>query len=465
MGTYCTPAATITTLAAAATSHIVAMPYPGRGHINPMMNLCKLISLKKPDILITFVVTEEWYNLISNYKIPPNIILRTIPNVIPSERVRGDDFPNFLEAVGKKMESPFEVLLDRIIHDGFPVDVIIADTYLDWIVRVGNRRNIPVASLWTKSATCFSVFYYFDLLRLNGHFPVKISERGDELVDYIPGIPPTRLADFPSIFEGIGRKTLPRKLECVSMVSKAQYLLFTCAYEPEAQIFDSLKMNLPFRIFTVGPLIPYFEPGISTDVPNYIEWLNSQPKNSVLYVSIMGSFLSVSNAQKEEIIAGISDSGVRCLWVSRGEKVGFGFDDRTLAVAWCDQLKVLNHPSVGGFWTHCGWNSTLEAAFAGVPILTSPIFSDQVPNSKKVEEDWKTGWRVKSSVEGESLVKRGEIKKIVENFMDSEKIEVIEMRKNAKEIKDVSQIATKKGGSSDTNIEKFISFISQAKNQ
>uniref|UniRef100_A0A3Q7F0M8 Uncharacterized protein n=1 Tax=Solanum lycopersicum TaxID=4081 RepID=A0A3Q7F0M8_SOLLC len=24
--------------------HILAIPYPGRGHINPLMNLCKLIA-------------------------------------------------------------------------------------------------------------------------------------------------------------------------------------------------------------------------------------------------------------------------------------------------------------------------------------------------------------------------------------------------------------------------------------
>lgn len=155
------------------TLHVVAMPYPGRGHVNPMMNLCELMSSRKPDILFTFVVTEEWYDLIhSDAKKPANIHFATIPNCIPSEVGRAKDFLGFLEAVATKMEAPFEQLLDRL---ELPVDVIIADTYLDWVVHVGNRRNIPVASLWTMSAYVFSLSRHVELLEQNGHFPVELS--------------------------------------------------------------------------------------------------------------------------------------------------------------------------------------------------------------------------------------------------------------------------------------------------
>ncbi|WCJ34774.1 UDP-Glycosyltransferase superfamily protein [Euphorbia peplus] len=453
--------------------HVVAMPYPGRGHINPMMNICKLITLKKPDILITFIVTEEWYNLISSYIIPPNIILKTIPNVIPSEHVRAQNFQAFIESVGKDMESPFEQVLDRIVKDSGGVSVIVADTYLDWVVRVGNRRNIPVASLWTMSATVFSMFHHFHLLRRNGHFPVKFSERGEEQVDYIPGIPPTRLADFPTILEGVGSKILPIVLPIISTVPKSQYLIFTSTYELEPQVIDALKLEFPFPLLTLGPTIPYFELGKTNfddqNAPSYIKWLDSQPENSVLYVS-MGSFLSVSSTQMEEFISGIFYSGVRCLWVSRGGKVEFrtedgstivvGDEDTRLVVPWCDQLRVLNHPSIGGFWTHCGWNSTIEAAFSGVPILASPIFWDQVPNCKKIVEDWKIGWRVRRAFEGEILVKRDKIKKLVEDFMNLELIEIKEMRRRAKELKEICEAAIEKGGSSHTNLDLFIKNIS-----
>lgn len=152
--------------------HVVALPYPGRGHINPMLNLCQMLASRRDDILITVVVTEEWLGLIGSESKPVNIRFATIPNVIPSEKVRAADFPGFLEAVSTKLEGPFELVLDRFEK---PVATIIFDTYLTWVAGVGNRRKIPVASLWTMSATVLSVFHHFDLLVQNRHFPVDLS--------------------------------------------------------------------------------------------------------------------------------------------------------------------------------------------------------------------------------------------------------------------------------------------------
>lgn len=153
---------------------MVALPYPGRGHINPMMNLCKLLVSRSTihDVLITFVVTEEWLGLIGSETMPANIRFATVPNVLPSERVRAADFHGFVEAVSTKLEAPFEQLLDRL---ELPVSVIIADTYVLCAVPVGNRRNVPVASLWPMSATMFSIMHHFDLLVQNQHFPVDLS--------------------------------------------------------------------------------------------------------------------------------------------------------------------------------------------------------------------------------------------------------------------------------------------------
>ncbi|XP_059429334.1 UDP-glycosyltransferase 87A2-like [Corylus avellana] len=152
--------------------HVVAMPYPGRGNINPMMNLCKLLALRRPQhILVTFVVTEEWLGFIGSDPKPSNIRFATVPNVIPSELGRAKDFPGFLEAVSTKMEAPFEDLLDRL---ELPVTAILADTYVFWAIGVGNRRNIPVASLWPMSATVFSVLHHFELLVQHGHFAKEV---------------------------------------------------------------------------------------------------------------------------------------------------------------------------------------------------------------------------------------------------------------------------------------------------
>ncbi|XP_022732304.1 UDP-glycosyltransferase 87A1-like [Durio zibethinus] len=445
--------------------HVVALPYPGRGHINPMMNLCKLLCSKSPDILITFVVTEEWFSFISSENKPANVRFRTIPNVIPSELVRAKDFPAFIVAVLTKMEAPFEELLDRL---ELPAKAIIVDTYMAWTVEVGKRRNIPVASLWTMSASVLSIFLNFNLLVENQHFPADLSEQGNELVDYIPGLTPIHLADLPTIFYGNGLQTLHLALDCVSSVPKAQYLLFTSVYELEFQVIDAFKAKLPFPVYAIGPSIPYLDlKEISSttnnpDGPDYFQWLDLQPKGSVLYVSL-GSFLSVSAAQMDEIVAGVQESGVRYLWVSRGDSSRFKdcYGGQGLVISWSDQLRVLCHSSVGGFWTHCGWNSTLEAIYAGVPMLTFPIFWDQIPNSKQILEDWKIGCRVKKNKVGEHLVMREEIAELVRKFMDFESNDGKEMRRRARKVQETCQTAIAKGGSSDLNLDSFIKDISE----
>ncbi|XP_055830444.1 UDP-glycosyltransferase 87A1-like [Solanum dulcamara] len=442
--------------------HIVAIPYPGRGHINPMMNFCKIIVTKNPNIFITFIVTEEWYSLINSDKLPENIKYATIPNVIPSEFGRAKDFAGFVKATLTKLEGPVEKLIDGPM---MKPNVIVYDTYLSWVVGLGNRRNIPVASFFTMSATMFSIGYHMDLLALNGHLRANLSGKMHEQVDYIPGIPSIRVLDLPTAFYGKGQELLEVTMEVFSTVSKAQYLLFTSVYELESFVIDVLKQIFPIPVYPIGPAIPYFtsqkNPSSTTpvDEPEYIKWLNAQPNGSVLYIS-QGSFLSVSRDELDEIVAGVHDSGVRFFWVARDETARFQKKGCSagLVVPWCDQFKVLSHPSIGGFWSHCGWNSTKEAAFSGLPMLTFPIFWDQRTNSKQIAEDWKIGYRVKKH--DQCSITREEISRLLKWFMDSGNEQMMEMRRRAKEIQKTCQCSTANGGSSEINIDAFIEDVS-----
>lgn len=132
--------------------HVVALPYPGRGHINPMMNLCRALASASPHLLVTFVVTDEWLSLIDR-STPDNLVFATIPNVLPSETSRGKDFLGFVSAVMTKMEAPLERLLDGYQQSQHPPALLLFDTILWWAVGVGGRRGIPVASFWTQSST------------------------------------------------------------------------------------------------------------------------------------------------------------------------------------------------------------------------------------------------------------------------------------------------------------------------
>ncbi|KAF7849589.1 hypothetical protein BT93_L0569 [Corymbia citriodora subsp. variegata] len=437
----------------ASTCHVVAMPYPGRGHINPMMNLCKMLASQAPHVAITFVLTEEWLGLVGSDQKPSNISFTTIPNVLPSERVRAQHFSEFIEAVFTKMEAPFDEVLHRLCP---PPTLIMADAFLSWAVVIGNRRNIPVASFWPTAASNFSFFYHLQLVAQNGHLPQNLSVKGDETVDYIPGIPPTRLTDLVG---GRSEQLMQRLSSMADWVHRTKYLLLSSVYEIESHTVDALQPSLSFPIYTVGPSIPYFElkdnPRSNSDLDYITKWLDRQQGSSVLYVSL-GSFLSVSSSKVDEIATGLRNSNARFLWVARDEtsqlKELLPGGDLGIVVPWCDQLRALTHPSVGGFWTHCGWNSIQEGVYAGLPFLAYPIAMDQGYNCKIIVDDWKVGWRVG----------KGDIAGLVRNFMDLRDSESIELRRRAKHLRELCHHAIGPDGSSRTSICTFIRDISSS---
>ena len=292
------------------------------------------------------------------------------------------------------------------------------------------------------------------------------TENGENRVDYFPRLSPTRLVDFPLIDGSFqSKRLLEWVLKAFQRLTKAQYLLFTSIYELEPQIIDMLKSELSLSIYSIGPAIPYFSIEDKHSSPNhvdhcYLQWLNTQPSSSVLYIS-QGSFLSTSVAQIDEIAIGLCESGVRFLWVARdnASRLKEICGDKGLVLSWCDQLRVLLHPAIGGFWSHCGWNSTKEGLFAGIPFLTYPILMDQPLNSKIMVEDWKIGWRVKKDANVDTLVRKDEIASLLKKFMDLDTNEGREMRRRAKELQKICQLAIASGGSSDVDITAFVGDI------
>ncbi|KAF3454615.1 hypothetical protein FNV43_RR05063 [Rhamnella rubrinervis] len=101
---------------------------------------------------------------------------------------------------------------------------------------------------------------------------------------------------------------------------------------------------------------------------------------------------------------GLASSQQPFLWVVRPGLVsgldwiellpkGFreGVGERGCIVKWAPQQEVLAHEAVGGFWSHCGWNSTLESISEGVPMICKPCFGDQKVNARYVIHEWRVG--------------------------------------------------------------------------
>ncbi|KAK6130455.1 hypothetical protein DH2020_035793 [Rehmannia glutinosa] len=53
---------------------------------------------------------------------------------------------------------------------------------------------------------------------------------------------------------------------------------------------------------------------------------------------------------------------------------------------WAPQTKILAHPSVGGFVSHCGWSSVTESMYFGVPVIAMPMRSEQPINARLLVE-------------------------------------------------------------------------------
>ena len=288
-------------------------------------------------------------------------------------------------------------------------------------------------------------------------------ETKDVEADHVRGISSAHMADLRVVLNENDKRVIQLALECIYEVGKASYLLLTTVQELEQEAIDSLKSTFPFPVCPLGPTIPYFDLKSHYDHNlDHLKWLDSQPSESVLYISL-GSFLSISSAEMDEIASALKISGVSFFWVARGEafRLSEKCGNKGMVVPWCDQLRVLSHSSIGGFWSHCGWNSILEALFSGVPVLTFPLFLDQVPNMSQIVNEWKNGWKIERSEANfcEMFMRNEEISELVKRFMDLDSEEGRLIRDRARELKSVCVQAISKGGSSDANLDAFLQDI------
>nr|GMD95830.1 UDP-glycosyltransferase 74B1-like [Ipomoea batatas] len=196
-----------------------------------------------------------------------------------------------------------------------------------------------------------------------------------------------------------------------------------------------------------------------------LKWLKSKPNQSVVYISF-GSMVSLSTKQMDEMARALIASELNFLWVvreSERSKLPQGFVEsargKGLVVSWCNQLEMLAHPAIGCFVTHCGWNSTLELLSLGVPTVAMPQWSDQFTDAKFIEEIWKVGVRPKLDKYG--IVNREELVFCLKEVMEGEMSE--EIKRNARKWRELAKGAVSEGGSSDKTINEFVDHLKCSK--
>ncbi|KAL0650098.1 hypothetical protein Bca4012_092789 [Brassica carinata] len=115
------------------------------------------------------------------------------------------------------------------------------------------------------------------------------------------------------------------------------------------------------------------------------KWLDKQRVSSVVYAALG------TEASHRPADHGLEKSEVPFFWVLRNDsQIPEGFVERIkgrgmVHNGWVPQVKILSHDSVGGFLTHCGWNSLVEGlGVERVPIFF-PVLNEQGLNTRLVE--------------------------------------------------------------------------------
>ena len=256
-------------------------------------------------------------------------------------------------------------------------------------------------------------------------------------------------------------------------------------YELEPDYIDNYREALRKVVLPIGPLSLCNKDATSmatrgnkasVDENQILKWLDSMAPRSVLYVRF-GSIIRTPPSQLIEIGRGLEASNRPFVWVIRDvekcaevEKwMADGFEERTrtrslIITGWAPQMLILSHRSIGGFVTHCGWNSIIEAVSAGVPMITWPHFADQFLNERLVVEVLRIGVAIGVKVpffhvkEDELWVKREEVESAVVSLMNGGK-EGEERRKRAKEFGEMAHKAMEEGGSSSESLTHLIQYV------
>jgi len=160
--------------------HIVCVPYPAQGHINPMMQLAKI--LRCMGFYITFVNSEYNHRRFIKSHGPefvkglPDFVYETIPDGLPpSDKDATQDIPALCDSTRKTCYGPFKdlVLKLKASENVPPITCIIADGIMGVIGKVAKDMGIPEIQLWTASVCAYVGYLQFDELVEQGMVPFK----------------------------------------------------------------------------------------------------------------------------------------------------------------------------------------------------------------------------------------------------------------------------------------------------
>ncbi|KAJ9172484.1 hypothetical protein P3X46_015714 [Hevea brasiliensis] len=463
-------------------AELIFVPAPGVGHIVSTIEFAKSLILRDNQILVTILVMKlpitpfiDAYTK-SLTASQPNIRLINLPQVdLPSPELLAKSVESYICAVIESHKPHVQKIVSDIISsrsssDSFPVAGIILDFFCVSMIDIGDELGLPSFIFLTSGLGFLSLMLY--LPSRHEQIGTEFSFSDSEVL--IPGfanpVPPRVLPE--AVFNKHGGYAAYVKI--AQRFKDAKGIIVNTFTELESHALESLRNGQNPKIYPVGPVLNLKgHPHPDMDHGQWDKtkkWLDEQPESSVVFLCF-GSAGAFSISQVKEIALGLEQSGYRFLWSMRVPPVqdevpkfknpeemlpeGFlqGIEGRGMICGWVPQVEVLAHKAIGGFVSHCGWNSILESFWYGVPIVTLPIYAEQQLNAFTMVKELGLAVELKLDYRANGdLAKAEEVERAVKCVMESDN----EVRKKVKDVAGMARKAGMEGGSSSTSILELI---------
>ncbi|KAG9455061.1 hypothetical protein H6P81_007965 [Aristolochia fimbriata] len=454
---------------------VLMLPWLAHGHISPFLELAKKLTRKDCFVYLCSSPVnlssiehqlheyqkDDQFDFASRIRLVELHLPDHLPD-LPPGRHTTKSLPTHLMPTLKHAFDLSRPSFSTNILAALKPDVLIYDFIQPWAPATASEMGIPAVLFLTTAASSSAFFSHF--------FRGSTSTEPDKEARYFP---------FPSdaiyLEEHEARKIgtrfggrsngltdEDRFYQCSD--ASTGFIAIKTFRELESKYIDYLSRALGKEMVPVGPLVQDSQYFRVRPPCEFTSWLDGKEKGSTVFVSF-GTEYFMSEEEIEEVGLGLELSGVHFVWVIRfpdrrdvREALPSGFLERVggrglVVEGWAPQGRILAHPSVGGFLSHCGWSSVLEGMWFGVPLIALPLQLDQPINARLVVE-LGVGVEVKRTERGE--VRRGEVaRRIREVVGAAEKVGDPHRGVNVIRAK-VKQMSGKMRGKGDEEIDVFV---------
>ncbi|KAI5670999.1 hypothetical protein M9H77_11363 [Catharanthus roseus] len=466
-------------------SELVLIPSPRIGHLVSSIEMAKILVNQDERLSMTiFIIKLPFDTDIARYT--KSLSQSSIPRIkfIEFDQDEASSLKQFslnllFESIESHKGKLRDVLVDISNCETSKLVGVIIGMFCCSMLDVINEFEVPSYVFYTSSAAFLGLTFHFQRLVNDFHEDVtKYKDKNSDLA--IPTyVNPVPIKVMPGLF--FDKEEGKLFLDLARRYRETKGIIVNSFLELESHAVQVLSKdpNIP-PVYAIGPVLN-LESEVKNESELILKWLGIQPEGSVIFLCF-GSSGSFSVKQVKEIAYALENSGHRFLWSLRRppsegklevpgdyesleQVLPNGFLKRTAemgkVIGWAPQVAVLSHSAVGGFVSHCGWNSTLESVWFGVPMATWPIYAEQQVNAFQLVKDLEIAVEIKMDYKKDFGMKTSEIlnaellEERIRCLMDCEN----EIRKRVKEMQRKSRLALKEGGSSYFSTRSFIDNV------